>query len=229
MVYDAVIIGAGPSGLTAALSCQHGNLRYMIFEKGKKVEHRSRATLLGTGVGGAGLYSDGKLSFYPSATNLWRLSPLKLLKLSYEFVAGLLSEYGANIPEFPEHRNAISLKNELRYSIKCYNSIHLPIQERINIITDIHNAIGESLACGVELVDVEFRDQYNVKLRKIEDREEFSVATRTIIFASGKLGSLGIRHLGLPRVFRRLEAGVRIRAEMLRVFETTHNWTLSFF
>jgi uncharacterized FAD-dependent dehydrogenase len=218
MVYDAIIIGAGPSGLTAALSCQQGNLRYKIFEKGKKVEHRSRAAFLGSGVGGAGLYSDGKLSFYPSATSLWRLRPLKILKLSYDFVAGLLSAYGADIPEFPEHRNAISEKKELGYSIKCYNSIYLPIQKRIDIITDIQNAIGESLACGVELVDIEFGDRYNVKLRKVEDGEEFSIATRAIIFASGKLAQLGIRHLGLPRTFRRLEAGVRIQQKFGEFF-----------
>jgi len=32
------------------------------------------------GIGGAGLYSDGKLSFFPSSTELWLLPDQKALK-----------------------------------------------------------------------------------------------------------------------------------------------------
>jgi hypothetical protein len=39
---------------------------------------------LTTGVGGCGLYSDGKFSFFPSATQLWQLRTRAALAASYE-------------------------------------------------------------------------------------------------------------------------------------------------
>ncbi len=68
------IIGAGPAGLFAALHCLEGNLRPIIYERGKDVRARRRDLAILNkehivdpesnycfGEGGAGAYSDGKL------------------------------------------------------------------------------------------------------------------------------------------------------------------------
>ena len=68
------IIGAGPAGLFAALTCLENGLKPIIFERGKKVRDRRRdlvkinkEMLVDSdsnycfGEGGAGTYSDGKL------------------------------------------------------------------------------------------------------------------------------------------------------------------------
>ena len=73
-VHEVLIIGAGPAGLFAALSCLEHGIRPVIIERGKDVQKRRRdlATLNKQGSvnpesnycfgeGGAGTYSDGKL------------------------------------------------------------------------------------------------------------------------------------------------------------------------
>ena len=72
--HEVLIIGAGPAGLYAALTCLEYGIRPVILERGKDVQQRRRdlATLNKEGVvnpnsnycfgeGGAGTYSDGKL------------------------------------------------------------------------------------------------------------------------------------------------------------------------
>ena len=63
---NVVIVGAGPAGLFAAheLSKQ-GGFKVFVIDKGKSVLSRTRSEVM-CGVGGAGLFSDGKLNFTPS-------------------------------------------------------------------------------------------------------------------------------------------------------------------
>jgi hypothetical protein len=97
---DVVIIGAGPAGLAAAAACRARDLSYRIVEAGATVLERDHAehAALPRGVGGAGLFSDGKFSFYPSATRLWQLQPQAHLKLAYAWVSETLRDL-ALLPE----------------------------------------------------------------------------------------------------------------------------------
>ncbi len=59
-----IIIGLGPSGLFASKELLNAGFKVIALEKGKSPKERSKKDLL-FGVGGAGLYSDGKLNFNP--------------------------------------------------------------------------------------------------------------------------------------------------------------------
>jgi uncharacterized protein len=78
MNYDVIIVGAGPAGLFSAYYlAENSDLNVLVLEKGKhslkrKCPNHNTQKCAGcdpcnilTGVGGAGLYSDGKLNFIP--------------------------------------------------------------------------------------------------------------------------------------------------------------------
>ena len=73
MKFDIIIIGAGPAGLLAAWCLEGTGISYTVIEKGNVYFKRDKELPydVSYGFGGAGLFSDGKLSYSPAASQLW--------------------------------------------------------------------------------------------------------------------------------------------------------------
>ncbi|MEN6357499.1 MAG: FAD-dependent protein [Armatimonadota bacterium] len=66
MKYDVLIVGAGPAGIFAALHLSKvKDLSVCIVDKGADIDQRVRKAELLSGWGGAGAFSDGKLTLSP--------------------------------------------------------------------------------------------------------------------------------------------------------------------
>src|SRR5581483_1512876 len=102
--YDVLIVGAGPAGLATADGLSGSRLSTLIIDSGKPLKQRDRysAEDITQGVGGAGLFSDGKFSFFPSSTRLWQLPDHELLQVAYEKASSLFHDYGLSPPPFRE-------------------------------------------------------------------------------------------------------------------------------
>jgi uncharacterized FAD-dependent dehydrogenase len=214
-----VIIGAGPAGLAAAAACKALRVRAIVLERGKTAQSRNRWAPedIGSGVGGAGLFSDGKFSFYPSATRLWQLEPQNALVTAYKWLSDLIKRYGIEAPQYfnhvPVRSEDVSLESR-SFRNKQYPSLRMDFAERMRLVTDLYE-YAEEILVGSEVVRIRSSNIGVVATTRTLVNGVYSeqnIFARAAIITTGRLGAMPLRAwIGDSAfVYRRLEIGVRI-------------------
>jgi uncharacterized FAD-dependent dehydrogenase len=195
MVLDTVIVGAGPAGLSAAAELPGETL---LLEQGPPASERQRQDPrdILSGVGGAGLFSDGKYSFFPSATALWALPGVRD---AFERTARFLARHGVVAGSFPEA--PLPAAN----GPKIYPSIQVSLRERFAMVDELHRHGRRGCVVDAGLAGSEI-------LLRLESGEE--LRTRHLIVATGRWSPRWIRPwlsaLGAEYRPLRVELGVRL-------------------
>lgn len=210
--FDVTIIGAGPAGLAAGVSLLESGRSFVVFEAGlpSDVRRRDRPSSLIRGVGGAGLYSDGKFSFFPSATALWQLRDEARVKEGYQWFSGIAQAHGLTSPPFPNlastPTNPVSSDG-----FKCYPSFYIPLEQRQAMVESLANKLGGALRTASRVVAI--REAEEGFLLHVETRNGFqAMYSNAVIFAGGRFGPLELCRMmpDAPMLFRRFEIGVRL-------------------
>jgi hypothetical protein len=217
--YDVVIIGAGPAGIFAALEfAKAGNVSACIIDRGPDIDHRDRKAGILSGWGGAGAFSDGKLTLSPEVGGqLANLLPepevRKLLRqvdqmwLEY---SGPLKVYGSDSDEL-----AVLEKNAQLAGLKLVHSEvrHLGTDVCPQVLTRMRDAVREKVDVRTDTA-VEHILVDDGKARGVVLESGETIQSDFVIAAPGRIGadwlSNEAERLGLQMTTNPVDVGLRI-------------------
>lgn len=230
--FDVIIVGAGPAGLFAAYYlAEHSGLKVLVIEKGRDCgkrlcpiksdmacRHCEPCNIL-SGVGGAGLFSDGKLNYIP------KLGKTDLTQfMSWEEAEQLISEtelifnrFGMDGPAYPTNMEAA---RKLRKDAKKHGIDLLLIRQKhlgsdklpryIAGMTEHIRGRGVVIHTMEEARDIVVAGDRVAGL--LTDKNQYRA--KNVILAPGRVGALWIGNLaekwGIGRRQRGIEVGVRV-------------------
>ena len=228
--YDVIIVGAGPAGIFSAFEISRGNsFKVLVIEKGKDISERVCPAIekgdclrckpcnLLSGWGGAGAFSDGKLTLSPDVGG-WLSEIIGERELSeiINYVDEIFLQfgapsqvYGADEAVFKEwQRKALLAEMKL-----LPNKIrHIGTEKAREILRDMRGA----------LKSVEVATEETVKRFIVEDGEVKGVETEKgevfyapyVIVAPGRVGAEWLveecKRLGIPLKSNPVDLGVRV-------------------
>jgi uncharacterized FAD-dependent dehydrogenase len=210
-ILDYVIIGAGPAGLAFGKTLVENNKNsFVVFEMGKNILDRDRYALIEsiTGTGGAGLFSDGKFSFYPSGTQVYKLPDI------YQAYLTMLQDitlYIDTAPNYPNMDYNEDTQND-NWFLKSYPSMYMSLDNRINLINALKNKIGNKLFNNHKVLSwCLVNNLYEIQVLDLINNKTIMVLSKNIICAGGRFQPID---LPVKKIFKRFEFGVRIQGSI---------------
>ena len=232
MTYDVIIVGGGPAGLFAAwYLMEHARLKVLLIEKGKDPLKRKCPNLhlqkcaqcdpcnILSGIGGAGLYSDGKLNFIPrlGKTDLTQFMPLAAAQALIDETEAVFTRFKMDGPVYPTDMDAARQirKQAKRFGIdlmlirqKHLGSDNLP--GYIAAMADHIRSRGLLVKLGETVMDI---CQENGRVTGVvTDKSAYDAPN--VILAPGRVGAnwmatVAQKH-GINLSQRGIEVGVRV-------------------
>lgn len=197
-----VIVGAGPAGLSCARYLVDFGFKVTVFDAGEPIAKRDRHVeeQAAMGQGGAGLFSDGKFSFFPSAS---ALRPLINEELYQEFVAVMKPYCDFDIPNLEGRECLDHLPSEgSEFLQKEYPSFYMDLDQRMKLIEDLSKDV--TFVWNSEVSDMTRNDSvYDIVLK-----DGTTVTCDFVVVATGRFGPWTLR--SEPSTFMRQEFGVRV-------------------
>jgi uncharacterized protein len=231
--WDALVVGAGPAGMLAALALGVDGARTLLVDAGPDAHERRRVPLGGlrdddggadyeSGIGGAGLFSDGKLCLSLDVGGHLEES------LDADERADLLAELtsvfeslldGAARPAEPSELDRLSADaGAVGLRFKYYPVLHVGTDRCRDVILRLRDLLATA---GVEIrahttlvrLDVEPESRDKLALVRHPDGSEGIVRAANVVLALGKVGAARqselCSRLGIALETQPFYAGVR--------------------
>ncbi len=230
--YDVIIVGGGPAGLLAAhYLSEHSDCRVLLIEKGKNPHKRAcpvaayhecrkcKPCNILSGIGGAGLFSDGKLNYIYKLgkTDLSQFMPIDRAEALINETELIFNRFGMDGPLYPTDMEAARdiRKRAKRHGIdlliirqKHLGSDRLP--DHIAAMADHIRRAGVVIHTSEEVRQVLVENSRVTGV--VTNRKKYSASH--VILAPGRVGAEWIGNLaqkhGIGLRQRGIEVGVRV-------------------
>lgn len=219
-IYDYIVVGAGPAGMFATYEILKKKPRgkIVLIDMGKKIKDRKPTEVM-IGIGGAGTFSDGKLTL---TANLSHEKAFHLIsKYEYQkildYVDDTFNEFGIDSEYFPKETE------ELKKLIEeaQINDIELVTRKARHVGTDKLKAFVQRfeeylVQKGVEILDSTKVTDITVKDGCVTGVEcgEKKIQGKKVLLAPGRVNARWLQTLadkyGIQYIYDKVEVGVRV-------------------
>ena len=232
-VYDIVFVGGGVSVSSASYYFAENFPEYknvLMIEMGIGVNRRSHNCPKGVvhGIGGAGLFSDGKIPFFPSGTKVWNLQNDRLREV-YEFFKKTMNPHFITVnengeknqehvvPDFPEE--SIQFNASDQWKLKSYPSVYMSLEQRKELAKKLtikwYDDPEKKIFLKTKVTQLVKRNDglYEVFCENTETNEQFRVLSKKLVLGGGRFcPKLMCESKFIPMIFRRVELGCRVES-----------------
>jgi uncharacterized protein len=236
MEYDVIVVGAGPAGIFTALTLADSGVHsVLLLEQGKDLEQRQRAHSgdMLCGWGGAGAYSDGKLTLSPEVGGslgefVDKRSLHRLLKRADE----IWVEHGAPREVFGEISPSLEdLADRARLadlSLVPMRIRHIGTENCLQVLSRLRQSLNGRIEvrCGCRVENL-LADQGQIQGLRLADGRELT--SRFVVVSPGRSGASWMKKqaeaLGIRTTANPVDIGVRVElpAPVLRkITDTTY-------
>lgn len=216
---DVLIVGAGPAGIFAALELAKGKgITTCIVDKGPDIDRRNRESGLLSGWGGAGAFSDGKLTLSPEVGGqLANLLPERDVRKLLHEVDRLWLDYSGPLKVYGTDQDAVAeidYKAQLAGLKLIHSEVrHLGTEMCPAVLTRMRDALREKVEVRTDTtIDHLLVEDGRVTGAALESGEQ--IKAQYVIAAPGRVGadwlSQEARRLDLKTMTNPVDIGVRV-------------------